>query len=155
MITDKLLKYLTREQTKTLWAQTETSFDCLIKEKQGDGKQLVYLQTMNSRPFHYLIRVDSSLDLKKEYHEILPEDSECYFDELLMRMIEEEHGNIDSFEETENGLFTCDEDKEEGIKPFEYEYPMFSLGAGYSYGVVDVDYYNTEMERKNSDLIGA
>ena len=146
MITDELLEYLTKERTKTMWGQKAVGFDCLIEAKHGDGKQLSYLQTMDSRPFHYLIRVDSSLDLDKDYNEILPEDSECYFDEMLMRMIEEEHDNIDRYEETECGIYTCDQDKEEGIEPFEYKWPMFSLGAGHSYGAIDVEYCNRQME---------
>ena len=99
MITDELLEYLTRERTKTMWGQKTTSYDCLIEAIHGDGKQLAYLQTMDSRPFYYIIRVDSSLDFDKDYNEILPEDSECYFDEMLMRMIKDEHDNIDRYEE--------------------------------------------------------
>lgn len=143
-----LLEYLTRERIKVLWATPEASYDCLLEKEHGDGGQLVYLQTMDSRPFYYLIRVDSSLDLEKEYHEILSEDSECYFDEMLMRMIEDEHDNIFRYEETEAGLYTSNQDEEEGIEPFEYKWPMFSLGAGHSYGAIDIDFYLKEMERQ-------
>jgi hypothetical protein len=144
--TEELLEYLTRERTKTMWGQKTISYDCLIEAQHGDGKQLVYFQTMNSRPFYYIIRVDSSLDLDKDYNEILPENSDVYFDEMLMRMIEEEHDNIDKYEETESGMYTCDQDREEGIKPFEYKWPMFSLGAGCSCGTIDVEYYKRQIE---------
>jgi len=42
------------------------------------------------------------------------------------------------YDEVECGFYTCEEDFEEGIEPFEYEWPMFDLGAGHSYGLVDV-----------------
>ena len=136
---DKIIEYLTRQQTKKFWGEYLTGSDCLIKEVHGDGKQLVYLETMDSRPFHYIIRVDSSLYLTKEDHEILPENYDCHFGEMLIRMIVEEHDDIDDYQEIESGIYTSEQDKKDGIKPFKYEFPMFSLGAGYSYGLLNIE----------------
>jgi len=141
MITQKILDHITREQTLTLWGQKSTGRHCLISKKHGDGTQLVCFETMDSRPFHYYIRVDSSIDFDKEdWEQISGEDRDNYgtFSEMIMQMIEEECDNIDRYEEQENGLYTCEQDQKEGYEPFEYKFPMFSLGAGYSYGLVDL-----------------
>ena len=134
---DKIIEYLTIQQTKKFWGECLTGSDCLIEEVHGDGKQLVYLETMDSRPFHYIIRVDSSLDLTKEDHEILPENYDCHFGEMLIKMIVEEHDDIDRYQEIESGIYTSEQDKKDGIKPFKYKFPMFSLGGGYSYGLLN------------------
>ncbi len=141
-MTQEFLDYITREQTLTLWTYPRTGRHCLIEEKHGDGKQLICFQTMDSRPFNYYIRVDSSLNLDHEDHEVLnSRDTDEFgcFSEMIMRMIEEEHDNIDRYQEQEDGLYTNDQDRDEGHPPFKYKWPMFSLGAGYSYGVVDVE----------------
>jgi len=141
MISQEILDHITREQTLTLWGQPSTDRHCLISEKHGDGKQLICFETMDSRPFHYYIRVDSSLDLDKEEYEMLSiEDRDNFgsFSEMIMQMIEEEYDNIDRYEEQDNGKYTNEQDRDEGHEPFEYKFPMFSLGAGYSYGVVDL-----------------
>ena len=43
-----------------------------------------------------------------------------------------------SYEEIESGIYTSEQDKKDGIKPFKYKFPMFSLGAGYSYGLLKI-----------------
>jgi hypothetical protein len=124
MITDEILNHLTREQTLTMWRETETSRDYLVEEKHGNGEQLVWFQTMDCRPFKYLIRVDSSLDISKSDDEILSEKELeeldiNNFSDLLVNMIEEEYGNY------------IDSDGEE----VEYKMPILSIGAGFDYGV--------------------
>lgn len=136
---EELIKHLTRVQTRTLWGDKITDRHYLVEATHGDGLQLVEFQTMDSRPFCYLIRVDSRLDLSKDEYEMFSQqDRDDYgcFSEMIMQMIEDEFDNIDRYEEIESGLFTSDQEKDEGHKPFEYKWPIFSLGAGFSYGVV-------------------
>jgi hypothetical protein len=148
MIEQDILDYLTREQTLELWATPYTNSHYLVEAIHGDGKQLVWFETMDSRPFHYYIRIDSSLDLNKDDWEILSKDDrDAYgeFPEMLMQMIEEEVDNIDRYEEQVDGLYTNEQDISEGHPPFEYKWPMFSLGAGWSYGTVDLEWAKRQM----------
>lgn len=92
-----------------------------------------------------MIRVDSSLNLELEEYQILNEGNDGDFSEMIMQMIEEECDNIDRYEEMGDGTYF---DPQEPLEmPFEYEWPMFSLGAGYTYGVVDIEFYKNEMKR--------
>lgn len=134
MITDEILNHLTREQTLTIWGETETSRNYLVEEKHGNGEQLVWFQTMDCRPFKYLIRVDSSLDISKSDNEILSEQELeeldiNNFSDLLVNMIEEEFGNIDDSQVNEDGNY-IDSDGEE----VQYKMPLLSIGAGFDYG---------------------
>ena len=146
MLSKEQIEYLTRTQTKHLWGQFSESYDCLIESPHGDGKKTVWFQTMNSRPFYYILQVDSKLDLDKEDYEVLSgEYLKEYgtFSEMLMRMIEEQCDNIDSYEEIEGWKFIDPYDKT--VEPFEEEWPIFSLGAGYSYGEIDMEYVNKQI----------
>ena len=139
MITQEKLNHLTRERTVKFWGEEYIGSDCLIDAIHGDGKQLAHFQTIDSRPWVYYIRVDSSVNFDKEdWEQVLGEDRDNYgtFPEMIMQMIEEEHDNIDRYEEQEGGFYTNEQDKHEGHEPCEYKFPMFSLGGGYSYGVV-------------------
>lgn len=156
MWTQELLDFLTREQILHLWGQPYTDKLYLVDGIHGDGQQLIWFETMNSRPFYYLIRVDSSLDVENgdDYDLLSDEDNSAYgsFTEMIMQMIEEEVGNIDNYEEQIDGLYTNEQERAEGFEPFEYKFPMFSLGAGYSWGEMDIESTIREMNRNKIPL---
>lgn len=132
-------KYLERPQNAKLWGQPVEGQYYLLDTVHGDGGKIIYFETMDSRPYGYFVRVDSSLNLDIVYGEILPNDSDsdCDFEEMIMRMIEQEYDNIDSYEENGDGLYIDPDDDE--TEPFEYNMPMFSLGAGYSWEEINMD----------------
>ena len=51
------------EQDSSLWGQPCRIMPRLMPGRFGDGKQLIGLSTLNSRPDYYVIRVDSRWDL--------------------------------------------------------------------------------------------
>jgi len=146
----EILDYLTREQRKFLWGKGETGRDYLVEEIHGDGKQLVGLETMDSRPFHYYMRVDSSLDLSLEDDEILQgEDKECFYrlSEMIMYYIVEECDDIDRYLEIDGLYF---DPNDETVEPFNYEMPMFSYGAGHCWWKVDLEKLEQEIKRERA-----
>ena len=143
--------YLTKEETRHLWGQPVTNRDYLVSEVHGDGKQYVWFETMDSRPFAHIVKVDSSLEIDADDYDILTEEENnnygC-FSEMLMQMIEEEYDSIDRYPiELENGHYTNEQDQEEGYEPVTGNWPMFSLGAGYSYGRIDIEEIKSKLDR--------
>lgn len=132
------MKELAKERVAKLWGQEYVGSDYVVNEVHGDGMQIAYFMTLDSRPFCYYIRIDSGLDLALDDYDILSgEDKDHYgsYTEMLMQMIEEECDNIDRYEENEDSFYTCDQDIEEGIEPFEFKFPMLSAGTGYFWGI--------------------
>lgn len=64
-ITEALEK-LTRRRKISFWGVTYFIRPCLLSEVFGDGKTVLALQPLATRPDRYLIRVDSSTDLDSE-----------------------------------------------------------------------------------------
>jgi hypothetical protein len=97
-------------KTARLWGQECKISPVLIEAPLGDGLQLLWVETMSSRPSFYVVRIDSSWDAERLYEEILPAGEYSVGDamELVERHIEEECGC-----ETESGECECDcEDRE-------------------------------------------
>jgi hypothetical protein len=63
------VKLLSACQEK-LWGQSHTVQHCLIEQKFVDGEKLLILETLNDRPAHYVIWVDSSFSSLKREEEI-------------------------------------------------------------------------------------
>lgn len=74
-----------KAQTGTFWGR-EYKFDpVLLDEVFGDGLQLAYLQSMNDRPYYYIVLLDSSRNFDDD--EWMPE----WFEEIIS-WIEENYG---------------------------------------------------------------
>lgn len=141
---------LSSKKIKKHWGQDHEGSDYVVEQIHGDGKQLFWFQSMDSRPFGYYIWVDSSVK-EDEFGEfkLSPSDQEIYndFPEMLMQMIEEECDNIDNYHELDSGLYTNDQDIAEGIPPIKYEFPMFSISSGgYYWSKVDLDQFKNELK---------
>lgn len=95
---------------------------------EGDGKQVVWLKTGDSRPNYYILRVDSKTEVEGDDFDI----------ETLYTCVEESFGNVNDYEE----LFVDGERKykyfgeEELINEDEVGFPMLSTGNGAFWGVV-------------------
>jgi hypothetical protein len=144
---NKFIEYETREREVYFWG-----YDCTIKprpieETEGDGLQIVWLQTLHSKPDYYVLRIDSSHDV----------DSDDFDEELLLQMIEYECLNADEFIETEiNGkeIYVhrddCDLDGnlympvDEAVTREDLDFPMLDWTGGGSWGTYgnfsDVNY---------------
>lgn len=131
---DQLIERETKEQTVSLWGQKCTFTPVMVSEKHGDGLQVVYLSSIDTRPLYWLLCIDSSIDLS-DNDSMNNEDRSTYgtIDELLVQMVEHEYGNIDSYEAMEDGRYYDPDDP--SADPFEYEYPMMCWGGG-SWGLI-------------------
>jgi hypothetical protein len=103
----------------TFWGKKRKITPVLLDKKFGDGKKLIYLSTMNSRPDYYLVRVDSKTDSVSDN-----DDFENLLDEIFEE-IRDKYGPYDDDEEiifpaldTEGGYNwdEVDEDDEDRIE---------------------------------------
>lgn len=135
---EQIIAYMTRPQEASLWGQVETIVPALVSQIHGDGMQLVHLTPIDTRPNYYILRIDSSIVCDDDDSLNEEDKSECgTVWEMLLRMIEDQYGNINSYQENEDGLYFDPNDDE--IEPFEYDFPMLSWGGG-SWGVMyDID----------------
>lgn len=125
----EFLERETKPQNVRFWGSDYTVTPALVTEVHGDGSQIVYLEPLFTRPNYYILRIDSSIDLRDD--ESLSEaDKQNYgaVYELLLQMIEEEYDSLDRYDEGEDGLYFDPYDDE--VEPFEYEFPMLNWGGG-------------------------
>ena len=70
----------TRERKKEFWGEFTTIKPVISEKIIGDGKQLIYIGTIDQRPNYWLIRIDSKTDVLsddfdiEEYLEILEDE---------------------------------------------------------------------------------
>lgn len=115
-----LEEWITKEtatRTPSLWGQKYPEYcpylcDTII----GDGLQLVYLGTINNRPYHWLILIDSKTDVSSDDFDF----------EDILQPIEEECGSCEGVDECES----CQENGEE------CEYPNNISWSGGHWGMV-------------------
>ena len=101
----------------SLWGQEYPEYSpYLCKTIIGDGLQLVYLGTIDNRPYHWLIRIDSKTNVS---------DDDFNFEDILLP-IEEECGTCEGIDECD----TCRENGEE------CEYPHNISWSGGHFGMI-------------------
>lgn len=131
---DDFIKKETQTREVEFWGQKHTITPALVDKIHGDGLQVVWLSSINTRPFYYVLRIDSSIELDDD-ESLNKKDKANYGTvcEMMLRMIEEEYDNIDRYEQMEDGKYydSCDSD----VEPFEYTTPMLSWGGG-SWGLI-------------------
>jgi len=89
---DEIIKKATSLRKAQLWGDIYPDFAPVVcKEKLGDGEQLVCLWSLDSRPYHWLILIDSRTDIHADNFDIDP----------LIDVVEEEFGG---FEDEESDL---------------------------------------------------
>jgi len=107
---EEYLKKQTAPKTITFWGTKYEFTPYLLDEIIGDGLQLCYLGSINSRPHYWLIRIDSKTDVSSDDFDF----------EDLLQPIEEECGRCD-----DDGCERCEENGTE------CEYPAISWGGGH------------------------
>jgi len=120
-----ILDNVCREHVLRFWGSDHTITPVLIEEVHGDGMQLVYFTALATRPNSYVLRIDSNILISENFEDndksLSEKDKAAYREvgELLMTMIENRWGNVES--EREN-----DED--------EMVFPALNDSCGFGYG---------------------
>ena len=113
------------KHTASLWGQESETTPTLVHTVFGDGRSVVTLEPMDSRPDYYVILADSSMKCFKDFLQFMRDN-----EELVLQTIEEEYGNVDDRQYAEEGntIETPDEDWwEDGEMPL-------NIGCGYTTG---------------------
>ena len=107
-----------------LWGQKHAEFSPYLCENIiGDGLQLVYLGTINNRPYHWLILIDSKTGISS---------NDFDFEDIL-QPIEEECGRC-----IEDGCESCQENGEECDYPNNISWGGGHWGMIVNFGTGDV-----------------
>lgn len=117
--TTMLRKRIERRESVRFWGRLHFITPRLSSAIFGDGMQLIYVTPLNTRPNHYVVRVDSS------WTDFNSDDFRDHIDEILLDL-EEEYGNADDEE-----LW----DKRRKWKP---AFPAVSLEVGVCWGKLSV-----------------
>lgn len=106
-----ILKCIRKELTPynlSLWGVNYKDRYKLVSHIEGDGLQVVRLVSLKSRPFGYIVRIDSSHDV----------ESDNFNYEILLCITEEEYGRYYDFEAVQiDGIFKyvfCEDMDEDG-----------------------------------------
>lgn len=116
-----------RPRMSSLWGQPCNISPAFVDTGRGDRKQLVWVQSTDSRPDYYVLRIDSRENVEAEDYP---------WDDKLLCPIEERYDNVDNYEWSwQNGKYIgkYKYDENEPIK--EEQWPMLSWGGG-SWGVI-------------------
>ena len=115
---ENLIKKEMTPKTVTLWGQKQHNHTpVLIDAIHGDGKCLIFIVPIATRPDYYILRVDSSV------RKLIKEDGDEIRD-----CVEELYHTIES----ECGKYEEDDDGEEILEPF----PALNLTCGCGWGEV-------------------
>lgn len=127
---ETIMKYYGRERETKMWGQKHTIKPEIIENIQGDGMQAVYLTPLDTRPNYYVLRIDSSIDIDSE-ELVVCGGEEIDLCEMLLRMIEEEHDNIDDYKEVDiNGETMYQYQNEEPKTWDEVYFPVLHWSGG-------------------------
>ncbi len=131
---EELIKRETETHETTFWGRKITVTPALVDEVHGDGLQVVWLSSIDTRPHYYVLRIDSSIAVDDD--ESLSDEDKAEYRcvwEMLLRLIEEQYDNIDRYAEGDDGKYYDPDDGD--IEPFEYDFPMLNWGGG-SWGLI-------------------
>jgi hypothetical protein len=60
---EQWIEALTQETTEWLWGEAYKFIPIVCSNKVGDGEQLIWVESMDMRPCHWLVFIDSKADL--------------------------------------------------------------------------------------------
>jgi uncharacterized phage protein (TIGR01671 family) len=76
---EQWVEALTQETTQKLWGEPTTFTPVICTEKVGDGEQLIFVESLDMRPMHWLIFIDSKSDLSDiDIEDFLQPLEECF-----------------------------------------------------------------------------
>lgn len=127
-------RHRTKTRKVTFWGEEYTITPAVVSGHLGDGKTLLMVQPLNTRPNYYLIRVDSAWSTKDGYdHDHIDEATDVIDDEFGEMEHERERLADDLREQgiTPNGDNTDLAGNEDRL-----DWPVLSLDSGCCWNVV-------------------
>ncbi|KKL57400.1 hypothetical protein LCGC14_2235790 [marine sediment metagenome] len=104
-ITDRELEKLkpfSEQHKASLWGEEMNTTPTIVHTVFGNGRSLVTLRPMSTRPDYYVILADSSITSYGDFLNFMREH-----EELVFQAIEEEYGNVDwQYDEDDNEIET-------------------------------------------------
>jgi hypothetical protein len=85
----------------TFWGAKYVITPAFVRAKFGDGKKLLNIIPLNTRPDRYVVRVDSRL-ITSNWHEGQPHIQDCL--DYILEAIEWEYGSARQFDEDDNEI---------------------------------------------------
>jgi hypothetical protein len=131
-IFEKIIQAVIKKECKprksSLWGQQCEISPAYVDTGRGDRRQLVWVQSMDSRPDYYVLRIDSKEDVEAEDYN---------YDELLLCAIEEQYDSYSRYnwDWDEKGNWMGKDLWDDSWPPIEYKWPMLQWGGG-SWGVI-------------------
>lgn len=126
----------TKERTVTHWGVKTTFSPVICDTVIGDGLQLVYFGTIDQRPYHWLIRIDSKTDIESndfDIDTILEPLEECFGRHPDYYVDREEFEDYKKGKETIFSSLNDYDDYEDYVSACEYPAIWY---AGGHYGLV-------------------
>ncbi len=120
---DTLLKQEQEETTASLWGYKVTFKPYLLDKVFGDGMKLIYFGTTDDRPYWWLVRIDSNVDIE-DREEFDPEEIYSAIEEECGGWIPDDTAEVDADGYDEEG--TCHRG----------EYPMIISDSGCHWGLI-------------------
>lgn len=124
MTSTKLRERIERRRAATLWGQKHFITPRLLSKVFGDGKKVIWLSGINTRPAYWVIRIDSSWCIDNCFHPSKDLKEPRDWLEDVYQAIEEEFGTGE---------------KEDGSLYSRARFPKAcDLGGGTSWGIYEV-----------------
>lgn len=131
----KQLEPFLKKHKTTLWGQERDTTPTLVHTVFGDGRAVVTLDPANSRPDYYVILADSSTKCFEDFLRFIAEN-----EELVLRAIEEEYGNVDDQQYDDDGNEIEMAEEDEWV---DGELPL-NTSSGYTTGYFDNQPFKVE-----------
>ena len=116
---NELIKRETTPHIETLWGEEYQRAGKLVEKIHGDGKLLIYLVPLATRPDYYIMRVDSSV------RQLIEDDGDEIrelVDVEFLSEIEDEFGRHENEDDDEN--------------PYYEPFPALNDSCGFTWGII-------------------
>ncbi|MCM1031591.1 MAG: hypothetical protein NC410_09165 [Oscillibacter sp.] len=113
------------------WGEKIHVTPAFVQDYRGDGLQLIWLSSIDTRPQYYILRVDSHIDVNSDDFDL----------EYILRLISKTYGDSDQYVciDSENDVYVLEgEEDDPDARKFTFDdldFPMLSWEGG-SWGLI-------------------
>lgn len=126
LLAKELKPYKTR-----FWGEDYHVSPAFVQDRYGDGLQLIWLSSIDTRPQFYVLRIDSHWDVNNDDFDL----------EYMLTLIEEEYGDADRYVciDSDNDIYVMEgEENDPNADRYTWDdlsFPMLRWGGG-SWGLI-------------------